>query len=79
MNKKILVVAAHPDDEILGCAGTVARLVKNGYQAYALILGQGVASRLTEKDERKKGNKTKELKEDMLRADKIIGIKKVFA
>ena len=25
--KRILIVAAHPDDEILGCGATVARLI----------------------------------------------------
>lgn len=43
--EKILVVCSHPDDEILGCAGTVARLVKEGAKAYTLILGQGITSR----------------------------------
>lgn len=43
--KTVLVVAAHPDDEILGVGGTVARHVSAGDQVYALILGEGQTSR----------------------------------
>ena len=39
--KTVLVVAAHPDDEILGVGGTVARHVAEGDVVYALILGEG--------------------------------------
>jgi LmbE family N-acetylglucosaminyl deacetylase len=40
-----LVVAAHPDDEVLGCGGTVARLVRAGWEVHAMILAEGITSR----------------------------------
>jgi LmbE family N-acetylglucosaminyl deacetylase len=43
--KPVLVVAAHPDDEILGCGGTTARLVQEGREVYFAILGEGITSR----------------------------------
>lgn len=41
----ILVVAAHPDDEVLGAGGTIARLASEGHAVSILILGEGVTSR----------------------------------
>jgi LmbE family N-acetylglucosaminyl deacetylase len=41
----VLVVAAHPDDELLGCGGTAARLVREGHSVYTAILGEGITSR----------------------------------
>lgn len=41
----ILVIAAHPDDEVLGCGGTIARLSNEGHTVDILILGEGVTSR----------------------------------
>jgi LmbE family N-acetylglucosaminyl deacetylase len=43
--KRILVVAAHPDDEVLGCGGTVARFCVEGAQVRFVICGEGVTSR----------------------------------
>ena len=39
---KILVIAAHPDDEVLGCGGTIARLTGEGHDVYVAILGEGI-------------------------------------
>ena len=45
MNKQMLIVVAHPDDEVLGCGGTIARHVKEGASAHVLFLSDGVSSR----------------------------------
>ena len=45
MNKKILVLAAHPDDETLGCGGTINRLSAQGNQVQLLTFTDGESSR----------------------------------
>lgn len=42
---RVLVVAAHPDDEVLGCGGTMARLAAEGHDVHVVILGEGLTSR----------------------------------
>lgn len=78
MKKKILIVAAHPDDEVLGCFGTVARLIKEGYEAYTLILGEGKTSRDEQRLVENRKDDIKELNEEIQKANESIGIKKVF-
>ena len=76
--KKILIAAAHPDDEILGCGGTISRLVNEGHKVYTLILGEGITSRDERRDRKKREEEIKELKKQINKANKIIGVKKVF-
>jgi LmbE family N-acetylglucosaminyl deacetylase len=42
---RVLVVAAHPDDDVLGCGGTVARLCAHGVAVDVVILASGALSR----------------------------------
>lgn len=43
--KNVLIVAAHPDDELLGVGGTVRSLVNEGVCVRAVILAEGLTSR----------------------------------
>jgi LmbE family N-acetylglucosaminyl deacetylase len=43
--KKLLVIAAHPDDELLGCGGSIAKYINNGVLVKVLLLGEGSTAR----------------------------------
>lgn len=47
---KMLVLAAHPDDEVLGCGGTMARAVRRGDDVRIVILGEGITSRFDRRE-----------------------------
>lgn len=51
MAKKVLVVAAHPDDEVLGCGGTIARHGATGDEVSVVFMADGVCSRNGADDE----------------------------
>ncbi|HEX3144481.1 MAG TPA: PIG-L deacetylase family protein [Pyrinomonadaceae bacterium] len=46
----ILVIAAHPDDEVLGCGGTIGRLTQEGHDVSIAILGEGITSRSAQRE-----------------------------
>ena len=69
-NKNIvLVIAAHPDDELLGCGGTVALHTKNGDDVYSLIVCEGESVRYSTQKVNQK-NSTAE-------AAEVLGVKDV--
>ncbi|EAJ0349107.1 PIG-L family deacetylase [Campylobacter lari] len=72
-NNKILIIAAHPDDEVLGCFGTIAKYIQQGYEAYTLILGEGKTSREINSE-----NEQEILEDELFKANNLLGIKKVF-
>jgi len=67
----VLVVAAHPDDEILGCGGVINKFKKQGVDSSVLILTDGSSGRYLK-------NAKQALKKNALAANKIIGTRKVF-
>jgi LmbE family N-acetylglucosaminyl deacetylase len=66
---KVLVVAAHPDDEVLGCGGAIYSLQKSGHEVRVLILAEGQTSR------GKNRNALSELHKNAATSAKILGIK----
>lgn len=50
-NKRIMVVVAHPDDELLGLGATMHRLIRDyGVTTHVVILGEGITSRSDVRD-----------------------------
>lgn len=43
MNSRVLVVAPHPDDEVLGCGGTIARHVAQDDEVHVLVVTRGAS------------------------------------
>lgn len=68
----LLIVAAHPDDEIIGCGGTILKLKKN-YNIEAIFMTDGISSRYKKNTPRKK---IKNRREECLRVFKYLKIKK---
>src|SRR3989337_154253 len=74
MSKKILVVAAHPDDEVLGCGATIARHTKMGDEVNVIILAEGATSRADKRSRKLQRRALSELAQAAGKAKKILGI-----
>jgi len=75
--KNILVIAAHPDDEVLGCGGTMARLSKKGSLVNILIVAEGITSRDKERDIKKRSKGILKLRRDARSSAKVLGAKSI--
>lgn len=72
----ILVVAAHPDDEVLGAGATLARHAAAGEPVTVLILGEGITSRYADR-ESAPAAEVKALQERARRAGAALGVRDV--
>jgi LmbE family N-acetylglucosaminyl deacetylase len=45
MSKTVAIIAAHPDDEVLGCGGAMARFAEEGHLVHVYLLADGETSR----------------------------------
>jgi len=73
----VMVVAAHPDDEVLGCGGTIARHASRGDAVFIAILAEGMMARAEKKDEPSCREKQKLLVKDSLKVASILGAREV--
>lgn len=67
----VLIIAPHPDDEVLGCGGTIAKYADNGDNVYVAVITKGCEplfpSQFVEKS-----------REECRKADSFLGVKHTF-
>ncbi len=77
INTSILVVAAHPDDELLGCGATIARHTARGDEVSVLILGEGITARYATRGKAPPAA-VQALQAKAKKANTIVGVSRVF-
>ncbi len=69
--EKVLVVVAHPDDEVLGCGGTILKHIAEGDEVYICIATRACPPEYSEK-------LCAEKKKEAMEASRKLGVKKTF-
>jgi LmbE family N-acetylglucosaminyl deacetylase len=71
---KILIIAAHPDDEMLGCGATMARFLRAGAKLKILFLGEGSSCRFKDPESREARHAIQERNTAAVKSLSAIGI-----
>lgn len=74
--KEVLVIAAHPDDEVLGVGGTARRMVDEGKTVRAVILAEGLTSRAGHREDTDR-SEIERLQADAKKAAGVIGYESI--
>jgi N-acetylglucosamine malate deacetylase 1 len=73
----ILVIVAHPDDEVLGCGASIAKWTASGILVHVLIMAEGITSRDVIRDKYEKSGELSQLEKLAHQAGKILGVNSV--
>jgi LmbE family N-acetylglucosaminyl deacetylase len=65
---KILVVAPHPDDEVLGCGGIMKKYAQEGHEVYVLVITRGTPKMYSDE-------KISNVRKEALQAHALLGVK----
>lgn len=72
---KVLVVAAHPDDEVYGMGGTIAKMAAQGHEVHVLIVTDGCTAQYAGRPDLPEIIERKHT--EALVANRLLGIKEV--
>ena len=64
---RVLVVAPHPDDEVLGCGGAIARHVANGDEVHVVVVGRGIPEQFSDESVARS-------RSELARAHEVLGV-----
>ncbi len=67
----ILILAPHPDDEVLGCGATIKRLSNEGHNLFVLVVTRGSSKFYSD-------DKIENVRNEALQAHKLLGVQQTF-
>ena len=67
----VLVIAPHPDDEVLGCGGTIAKHASQGDDVYVAVVTKGCEPLFSDES-------VEQVREECRKADILLGIKETI-
>jgi LmbE family N-acetylglucosaminyl deacetylase len=77
MPTRLAVIVAHPDDEVLGCGGTIARRAREGHEVHMLILAEGITSRDESRNPANRNTEVTALQSAAKAASTVLGVRSV--